>query len=226
MTRDQLHIAFKIAMDKNSQSNAFGGCPSFLPEEIDYWFNLAMYQEINTKFTGNNPSKIAFEGSTKRTHDLEGLIRTDTNVIATKEVNTNRCYVDNLFNDNRMFFINAIFNFDGNKANVTLINHAVAQKFKKSYNNNPWIDTPVASIEDNTLFIYYDDLTMSASDYSVDITYVKYPTKIEELPFEEGMTEIPEYMQHEIVNRAVELALENITSNRTQTKLQINQLDE
>ena len=35
MTRDQLHIAFKIAMDKNSQSIAFGGCPAFLPDEID-----------------------------------------------------------------------------------------------------------------------------------------------------------------------------------------------
>lgn len=42
MTRDQLHINFKIAMDKNSQSIAFGGCPAFLPEEIDYWLNLGL----------------------------------------------------------------------------------------------------------------------------------------------------------------------------------------
>ena len=69
-------------MDKNSQSIAFGGCPAFLPEEIDYWLNQGLYQEINTKFTGNNGSKIAFEGSIKRTHDLENLIRTDNNVAA------------------------------------------------------------------------------------------------------------------------------------------------
>ena len=43
MTRDQLHIAFKIAMDKNSASAAFGGCPAFLDEEIDYWLNQGMY---------------------------------------------------------------------------------------------------------------------------------------------------------------------------------------
>ena len=54
MTRDQLHIAFKIAMDKNSKSVAFGGCPAFLPDEIDYWLNLAMFNVVSTKFTGHN----------------------------------------------------------------------------------------------------------------------------------------------------------------------------
>ena len=225
MTREQLHIAFKIAMDKNSQSIAFGGCPAFLPEEIDYWLNQGLYQEINTKFTGNNPSKIAFEGSIKRTHDLENLIRTDYKVVATKEANTNRCYIANLFSDKRMFFVSAVLNFGDDKANVILINHNDSQKFKKTYNNNPWIENPVCVIEDNTLYVYYDDISMNADTYSVDITYVKYPTKIEDLP-SAGMDEIPEYMQYEVVNRAVELALEDIESRRVQTKVQLNQLDE
>lgn len=225
MTREQLHIAFKIAMDKNSQSVAFGGCPAFLPNEIDYWLNLALYQEINTKFTGNNATKVAFEGSIKRTHDLENLIRTDYSIAATKEANVNRCYIANLFSGDRMFFIDAVLNFDNNKANVVLVSHEVSKNFRKTHNNNPWIETPVGVIEDNTLYIYYDDISMNANGYSVDITYVKYPTKVEDLP-EAGMTEIPEYMQHEVVNRAVELALEDIESRRVQTKTQLNQLDE
>lgn len=225
MTRDQLHIAFKIAMDKNSQNIAFGGCPAFLPNEIDYWLNLALYQEINTKFTGNNATKVAFEGSTKRTHDLEGLIRTDRDVLATKEANINRCFISNLFNDNRMFFIDATFNFDNKKANVSLVSHTIAQRFKKTHDNNPWIETPVGVIEDNTLYVYYDDIAMNSTNYSMDITYVKFPTKVEDLPTA-GMTEIPEYMQHEVVNRAVELALEDVESRRVQTKTQLNQLDE
>lgn len=225
MTREQLHIAFKIAMDKNSQSIAFGGCPAFLPEEIDYWLNQGLYQEINTKFTGNNASKIAFEGSIKRTHDLENLIRTDYNIAATKEANINRCYIANLFSDKRMFFVDAVLNFNGKKANVLLVKHDDAKKFKKTYTNNPWIENPVCIIEDNTLYIYYDDISMNANSYSVDITYVKYPTKVENLPAA-GMDEIPEYMQYEVVNRAVELALEDIESQRVQTKTQLNQLDE
>lgn len=225
MTRDQLHIAFKIAMDKNSKSIAFGGCPAFLSDEIDYWLNQGLYQEINTKFTGNNATKVAFEGSIKRTHDLENLIRTDDNVAAVKEVNTNRCYIPNLFSGNRMFFVDAVLNFGNNKANVKLVSHTDAQKFKKTHSNNPWIDIPVGTIHDNTLYVYYDDVKMKADSYGIDITYVKFPTKIEDLPAT-GMDEIPEYMQFEVVNRAVELALEDIESRRVQTKTQLNQLDE
>ena len=212
-------------MDKNSQSIAFGGCPAFLPEEIDYWLNLAMYQEINTKFTGNNTSKIAFEGSTKRTHDLEGLLRTDI-VDATKDITTNRCYVTNLYNGRRLYFIGASFVFDSKQANTQLVSHDVANKFKQTHNNIPWIENPICVIEDNTLYVYYDPISMNADNYSVHITYLKEPTKVEDLPTEEGMTEFPEYMQHEIVNRAVELALEDIESRRVETKTQLNQLDE
>lgn len=225
MTRDQLHIAFKVAMDKNSQSVAFGGCPAFLPEEIDYWLNQGLYQEINTKFTGNNATKIAFEGSIKRTHDLENLIRTDYNVQATKESGTNRCYITNLFSDKRMFFVDAILNFGENRANIVLVTHDDAQRFKKTHSNNPWIDVPVGTIHDNTLYVYYDDISMNSDNYTIDITYVKFPTKIQDLPAA-GMSEIPEYMQYEVVNRAVELALEDIESQRIQTKSQLNQIDE
>lgn len=225
MTRDQLHIAFKVAMDKNSQSVAFGGCPAFLPDEIDYWLNQGLYQEINTKFTGNNATKVAFEGSIKRTHDLENLIKTDYAVAATKEAGTNRCYIANLFSGNRMFFVDAVLNFGSNRANIVLVSHEDSQKFKKTHSNNPWIDVPVGVIHDNTLYVYYDDIAMNASTYSIDITYVKFPTKVQDLPTA-GMDEIPEYMQYEVVNRAVELALEDIESKRVQTKTQLNQLDE
>lgn len=211
-------------MDKNAQGIAFGGCPAFLPEEIDYWLNQGLYQEINTKFTGNNASKVAFEGSTKRTHDLEGLIRTDS-VQPIKDPSTNRCYVENLYNGQRMFFIDALFKFNGEQANVVLVSHTVAQRFRKTHDNNPWIETPVGVIEDNTLYVYYDAVSMNSDSYTVDITYIKEPTKIENLPAA-GMDEIPEYMQFEMVNRAVELALEDIESKRVQTKVQLNQLDE
>lgn len=225
MTRDQLHINFKIAMDKNSQSIAFGGCPAFLPEEIDYWLNLGLQQEISNKFTGQNNLQQAFEKSVKRIHDLEKLVLTDVEVAATKENGINRCYITDLFNDKRMFFVDALFNFGSNKTPVNLVDHASAKRFKKSYNNNPWIDTPIATIEDNTLYIYYDDMSMASDVYSVDITYVKVPTKIEDLSANDS-NELPEYMWNEVINRSVELALEDIESKRVQTKSQLNQFDE
>lgn len=225
MTRDQLHINFKIQMDKNSQSVAFGGCPAFLPEEIDYWLNLGLFTKVSNKFTGQNSLQQSFEKSVKRIHDLEKLVQTDESVVATKEADTNRCYITNLFNDVRMFFVDAVLNFGKSKTPVLLVDHESAKRFKKSYNNNPWVDTPIATIENNTLYVYYDDIEMAADSYSVDITYVKVPTKVEDLPAE-GIDELPEYMWNEVVNKAVELALEDIESKRTQTKSQLNQTDE
>jgi len=124
-----------------------------------------------------------------------------------------------------MFFVDAFFRFGAKKSNVLLIKHSEADKFKQTYDNLPYIQTPVAIIENNDLRIYFDPISMKSDNYYIDLTYVKIPTKVENLG-EEGMTEFPEYMQHEIVNRAIELALENIESKRIQTKSQLNKIDE
>lgn len=225
MTRSEFHSYFKIAMDKNSQSVAFGGCPSFLPQEIDYWLNQGLYQEVSNKFTGNNSLRTPFEKSVKRVHDLEKLVKTDNSLVMSKATDLNQCRLDNLFNGDRMFFVDATLNYNNKKANIKLIDHDSASRFKKTYNNNPWIEEPVGVIQDNSLLVYIDDLAMNSPTYSVDLTYVKTPVKIENLPAS-GMSEIPEYMQFEVINRAVELALEDIESRRVQTKSQLNQIDE
>ena len=41
MTVLEAHIAFKIEADKNAVNIGISGCPSFLPEEIDYWLYTA-----------------------------------------------------------------------------------------------------------------------------------------------------------------------------------------
>ena len=133
-----------------------------------------------------------------------------------------------------MFFVNAVIHWNqpnnsdvikrNPSATVQMIDHLVANRFLETYNNKPWIDTPVATIEDNSLQIYVDTAT-TTSPYTVDITYVKYPTKIENLG-SEGLVEIPEYMRYELINIAVQLALENIESRRIETKSQINTLAE
>ena len=126
-------------MDKNSQSVAFVGCPAFLPEEIDYWLDQSLYQEISNKFTGNNYLTTSFEGSVKPIHALENLVRTDVNVVANTDTNSHRCYVTNFFNGDRMFLVVAVLNFTSNKATLKLIDHSDATKFTKTYNINPWI---------------------------------------------------------------------------------------
>ena len=223
MTRDQLHIAFKIAMDKNSQNVSFGGYPAFLPEEIDYWLNQGMYQEVSNKFTGLNTLKQPFEKSVKRIHDLENLIKTE-NISLSKDTVFNACVATDVFED-KMFYVDCILKFKDNISTVTLTDHESAKKFKSTYNNLPYIETPVAVIENNDLIIYFDPVSMKSDTYFAQITYVKNPTKVEDLDDLE-YSEFPEYMWNEIVNRAVALALENIESGRATSKSQFNQIDE
>ena len=52
MTIAEAHIAFKVEADKNAVNIGMSGCPSFLPEEIDYWLYTAYLSKIATKFTG------------------------------------------------------------------------------------------------------------------------------------------------------------------------------
>ena len=234
MTRDELHIAFKIELDKNSNSVAYGGCPAFIDTEIDYWLNKALYDVIINKFTGGN-SDIKFEGSVKRISDLERLVKTDKDLNVEQEENSNCVYLESLLNKQqyskgRMLFVQAILKWTNqdktNSATVKLISHIDAKQFIKTYNNTPWIEDPVGIIKNNTLYIYYDPISMKGDKYKLDLTYVKHPCLVTELPPTSALSELPQQTWYQIVNRAVQLALENIESQRLSNNVQINNSEE
>lgn len=231
MTVLDLHTAFKVNMDKNAQGIAFGGCPAFLPEEIDMFLNEAYIQVIHNKYNGTNAAQTAFEGSIKRISDLQNLIKTDNGISLTyPDASSNVLLLNNFTEGNnsnkRMLYVDCVLHFDNNSTTCELIDHANAKQFLKTYNNDPWIDTPVAVLKDNTLKIFIDAHKMIASTYTADLTYVKYPTKIVYSNYSAEINEVPDYILNEVVNRAVMLALENIESSRVQNKLTINQLSE
>ena len=125
-----------------------------------------------------------------------------------------------------MFFVEAVLNFDGKKANVLVTDHNKIQNFIKTHNNNPWIENPVAVIENNSIIVYYDtEIISNPNTVTMDLTYVKYPIKIENLPVA-GLQEVPDNIQFEIIDRAVLIALDNIESQRTAVKSQLNQINE
>lgn len=226
MTIANIHKAFKVQMDKNADAISFGGCPAFLPEEIDMFLNQAYLEIINNKFTGHNILQQPFEQSVKRISDLQKLIKTDKGVSLSYLDSSSNVLVLNDFSTTRMFYVDCVLNFDNKSANCILIDHANAKRFLQTYDNLPWIQTPVAAIEDGKLLIYVDPISMTASSYSCDITYVKYPQTINHTQSTTELNEIPESVIYEVINRAVVLALENIESQRTQGKEQLNNLSE
>ena len=255
MTVSEIHKAFKVIMDKNAEAVAFGGCPAFLPEEIDLFLNQAYIEIISNKFTGQNVLQAPFEGSVKRIADLEGLVKTDYDVEVTLTPNTNVLTLDDYKNKDgqyqRMLYVTVVLHGafqrvigvteqksdsqieqtdktitslpDG--ATCTLIDHDIARSFLRTYNNDPWIDTPISTLENNTLKIYIDTHSI-AGPYSIDITYVKYPQIINYLEPDTDIIEVPKNVLYEVINRAAVIALENIESKRTESKLQINNIQE
>lgn len=226
MTVPEAHIAFKIETDKNAVNIGMSGCPSFLPEEIDYWLYTAYLIKIATKFTGNNNLQAPFEGNIKRVADLEGLVKTDRSITLLSESISNRLTMNDFKSsvtyggeaqDKRMYFIEGILHFGNNKiANVKPISHEQARRFLETYNNKPWIEEPVAILEDNKLIVFVDrDLMIGP--YTIDITYLAYPRKINNQDITSTLDEVPEYMQYEVIKLAADMAIENIESPRTQT---------
>ena len=138
MTIAEAHIAFKVEADKNAVNIGMSGCPSFLPEEIDYWLYTAYLSKIATKFTGNNTIQTSFEGNTKRVADLEGLVRTDKGLTLLSETTNNRLTLNDFKSsikygsdtqDKRMYFIQGTLHFGSKLANVKLISHENALRF-------------------------------------------------------------------------------------------------
>ena len=235
MTIAEAHIAFKVEADKNAVNIGMSGCPSFLPEEIDYWLYTAYLSKIATKFTGNNTIQTSFEGNAKRVADLEGLVRTDKGLTLLSETTNNRLTLNDFKSsikygsdtqDKRMYFIQGTLHFGSKLANVKLISHENALRFLETYNNKPWIEEPVAILEDNKLIVFVDRDLMTGP-YTIDLTYLAYPRKINNQDITSTLDEIPEYMQYEVVKLAADMAIENIESPRTQTHPQyVAQLSE
>lgn len=231
MTVLDLHTAFKVNMDKNAQGVAFGGCPAFLPEEIDMFLNEAYIQVIHNKYTGSNTIKTAFEQSIKRIADLQKLVVTDSGIsLVYPDPNSNVLLLNNFSNGKndtlRMLYVDCVLHFGNNSATCTLIDHTTAKQFLKTYNNDPWVNTPKAVLKDDTLKIFIDSHEMVADSYTADLTFIKYPTKIDYTEYNKEITDVPDYVLNEVVDRAVTMALENIESGRSQSKLTINTLSE
>lgn len=236
MNITELHQRFKVELDKNAVNTGIAGSPSFLPEEIDYWLYSAYLSKVSTKFTGNNPIGTPFEGNTKRIADLEKLVKTDKSLTLLAETGTNRLYLNGFTStvtygsgtqEKRMFFLPSMLKFGPTSANANVIQvtHEQASKFLQTYNNRPYIETPVAILENNTLTIYVDKDLMPGP-YTLDLTYLAYPMRLNNQDVTSGMDEIPEYMQYEVIKLAADMAIENTESQRAQTHPQYLNISE
>jgi len=135
--------------------------------------------------------------------------------------------------------------------NVKLVNHDIAQKFFQTNHNKPWVKEPVAFIEDGKFKVVYDPMVFIGGDSqnpsqspinSAYITFIKKPNKFVKtsndnisgyngcfdwtgsMPTEYNF-ELNDTMAEELINLAITFALENVESQRLNTKLNTRGLE-
>lgn len=220
MTKDEVLNKFKVLIDKNGDA-PFGGCPSFVDWEIETFLSQAMIEVISNKYTGTQ-NQTGFESTDKRIADLQGLI--DTALI----LEINNTHIPNAisFNlpDDFWFYVDSHVKINVDKVyQVELTTHDIVKNFAATHDNDPYIPIAKAVIEKNSLIVYYDTHIVNSID-ALSLSYISKPILFQlDNTTDPGLTEP---LLNEIINRAVLIALENIEAPRTETKAQLNSLQE
>lgn len=219
MTHADILKKFLIEYDKANVTSSY---PSLTQEEIATILNKAYLALIAQKVTGNNPRRAPFEVDTKAISDIQPLT---TSTTVHKQQSAHSTAINSVcYNipDDFLYYISGMITLNSVLSPVQLINHEIAQKFKQSRSNRPWIKDAVAYIEDNQIVALYDNYENAITGDFV-ITYVKEPSQFTSSM--SGTFELNDTMAEELISLAVLMALENVESTRLNTKAQMRGLE-
>lgn len=261
MTYNDIYKKFLIEYDKADVSSSY---PSLTNEEIAAILDKAMYALIAQKVTGNNPRKVALDMDSKAMSDIAPLIDTwtlnqSTNNTDTSIANNEFVYVYNdgvtppvyilggkiTYTDKQEETDEAEGSKDTNKyeETVQLLTSVMADKFKETVHNKPWIKEPImyvqrknttskensgndASKEDICIHILVDSNKSKITNSSLHIRGIMMPTSFEKQE-NRNTTKFPlsNTVCEELINLAVIFACRNVQDPRLATVVQTKSLE-
>jgi len=211
------HIEFKLALDKVSSSSY----PELLPEEVDYFLNEAVIRFIKQRYGKNNIYNLGFEEIQKRTDDLKGIVVTSNiaRVIVSGETNTYKYNVSSL-TPAYMFFIRARVGVTKGTCeeqfnSIKIVQQDDLEKLRVDPFNKTSVLEPLAYFEDGGIYVLQDS-TFTIGN--LKLTYLRKPTVIVYTNTTSELCELSEHTHKEIIQIAVNIAIENIESRRLQTQ--------
>ena len=251
MTYNDIYKNFLIEYDKADVSSSY---PSLTNEEIAVILDKAMYALIAQKVTGNNPRKVALDMDSKAMSDIAPLI--DTWTLTQSTNNTDPSIAKNEFvyvysgdvtppvyilggkityTDKQKETDKSEGSEDTNKyeETVQLLTSVIADKFKETVHNKPWIKEPIMYVQrENTtskegtcIHILVDSSRGKITNSSLYIrgimmptSFVKQKTNTEKFPLSDTVCE-------ELINLAVIFACRNVQDPRLATIVQTKSLE-
>ena len=171
MTHNEIYTKFMIEYDKANVTSSY---PSLTKYEVNTMLDKAYLALISRKLTGNNIRRTPFEYDTKSIEDLRSLITT-SKLTKSGKGNSNNEYLYDIKKE-LMYFIEGLAKYTQSSSTeeVILINHKIAQNFKQSSSNLPWIKNPVVYLEGDKVHLLIDPYKHKNSP-ELYATYIKKP---------------------------------------------------
>ena len=237
MTIQELHRNFKVHFDK-VDSAAY---PEFLDGEIDIYLNSAQERIVKQRYGKNNIYRSGFEEIQKRTDDLKNLVKTRFAAVSPagpyQDVSENvfRADLDTLYSDGNLtvpvtekyqFYLKSIAQTCDSKeccswSRVKLVQHDDIAPIVNDPFNKPKKGRPIIFFEDGDIFVW------TAAGHTINgfqVTFMKRPIEMNIGTYGGALAEceLSEHLHEEILQQAIVIALENISSPRVQTQAQVN----
>lgn len=218
MTVSELHIAFKIGLDKIDSL----GYPDILPEEIDFLINQAADRFVKQRYGKTNTKREGFEETQKRTEDLKTIVKS-------AQLTPNPYSINNISTTARFYTLptdqryivqeqtDIIYNdCHGNsttkKVLVRPIQHNDYDKIQTDPFNRP-NDVKVLRLMSEGMVEIIAGVGFTLGTY-----YLRYIKLMQPVSLNANVTlELPVDTHQEVVDIAVDIALENIESKRVGT---------
>ena len=251
MTYNDIYKNFLIEYDKADVSSSY---PSLTNEEIAAILDKAMYALIAQKVTGNNPRKVALDMDSKAMSDIAPLI--DTWTLTQSTNNTDSSIANNEFvyvygdgvtppvyilggkityTDKQKETDKAEGSKDTNKyeETVQLLTSVIADKFKETVHNKPWIKEPIMYVQrENTtskegtcIHILVDSSRSKMTNSSLYIRGIMMPTSFAQQKTNTENFPLSNTVCEELINLAVIFACRNVQDPRLATVVQTKSLE-
>lgn len=236
MTHADIFTKFMIEYDKANITSSY---PSLTDYEIATVLDKAYLALIAQKVTGNNARRVAFEADIKAIEDIRPLIKRqqlykEDNYLYT----ASNEYVYTIPSD-MLYFVDGYVKLFGNiesldedqhiGQSVVLMPHSVAQKYRATNSNMPWVKEPVLSIEGDKMYLLIDQYSYLKNPGTLDmmLIYIHKPNKfiVNNAVDRTSDFELNDSMAEELINLAVLMSLEIVESTRQESKSKLTVLE-
>ncbi len=232
MTATELHRSFRFGMDKMDNINY----PNFLPEEIDLLLNQSQDRIVKQRYGRNNFKRLGFEEDEKRAEDLREVLKTITSPL-TQGISDSPDYYSGYITlqEDHWFIVwdRAILyceSCDQNRSvkvyatetpgglEITVPGHYVEVK-PTTHNELTKVlqDDFKAPDYDKILRVLYQDRIDLLYPEGCNVAYYsyRYIKKLDRISLSGNITcELSDHMHQEVVDMAIQIALEGIEAKR------------